>query len=88
MCTLSVVYVDHYMCVPLALTTAGTNMTEWEWQKEKEEFSRAARVYQPLSTSLESRFQPEGEGPNKEQEVRMDKHGCLPLCVTHTSWEA
>ena len=45
-------------------------MTEWERQKEKEEFSRAARVYQPLSTSLESRFTRSTEGKEKESDER------------------
>ena len=31
-------------------------MTEWERQKEQEEFSRAAKVFQPLVSSLSSRF--------------------------------
>ena len=31
-------------------------MTEWERQKEMDEFSRAAKVFQPLKSSLSSRF--------------------------------
>lgn len=31
-------------------------MTEWERQREEEEFSRLAKVFQPLNTSLTSRF--------------------------------
>lgn len=31
-------------------------MTEWEKQRERAEFAKAANVYQPLATSLESKF--------------------------------
>lgn len=31
-------------------------MTEWEKEREKEEFSRAAKLYKPLSTMMASRF--------------------------------
>ena len=31
-------------------------MTEWEKQRERTEFAKAADVYQPLATSLESKF--------------------------------
>lgn len=33
-----------------------TSMTEWEKQREQEEFRRAAVIYKPLSTSMASRF--------------------------------
>ena len=33
-----------------------SSMTEWERQKEWKEFTHAARVYQPLTTSLASKF--------------------------------
>ena len=31
-------------------------MTEWEKQRERTEFAKAADVYQPLATTLESKF--------------------------------
>lgn len=31
-------------------------MTEWERQREVEEFSRVAKVFQPLATSMASKF--------------------------------
>ena len=45
-------------------------MTEWERQREREQFSRTSRVYQPLSVSLNTRFTREGsEGDKKKSEV-------------------
>ena len=32
------------------------NRTEWERQREREEFARTARVFQPMGSSLTSRF--------------------------------
>ncbi|XP_067651319.1 G patch domain-containing protein 1-like [Haliotis asinina] len=32
------------------------NMTEWEIEREKEEFARAAKLYKPLSTMMATRF--------------------------------
>ena len=40
----------------LALSAAESGMTEWEKQREEEEFSRLAKVFQPLTASLTSRF--------------------------------
>ena len=50
-------------------------MTEWELQREREEFARTARVHQPLTTSLTSKFtrakedQREEESEEEEEEV-------------------
>ena len=33
-----------------------SNRTEWERQREREEFARTARVVQPLGSSLSTRF--------------------------------
>ena len=46
-------------------------MTEWERQREREEFVRISRVYQPLSTSLSARFT-KGETEKKKSEVCTD----------------
>jgi len=47
-------------------------MTEWERQREREEFSRTARVYQPLSVSLSSRFtRAEEAEKSKKSEVHV-----------------
>lgn len=35
---------------------AGIHMTEWEKQREREEFSKAAEIYRPLSSMMASRF--------------------------------
>ena len=34
----------------------GSNRTEWERQREREEFARTARVVEPLGSSLSARF--------------------------------
>ena len=34
----------------------GSNRTEWEQQREREEFARTARVVEPLGSSLSTRF--------------------------------
>lgn len=50
------------------------SMTEWEKQREKEEFQRAAVIYRPLSTSLSSRFISSSILENdREIEVRVDE---------------
>ena len=49
-------------------------MTEWERQKEWKEFTRAARVYQPLATSLASKFtrgQAEEGGGDKMEKLKV-----------------
>ena len=62
-------------------------MTEWECQREREEFARAARVQQPLTTSsLASRFTKEqgegqGEGP-REGETRRSEVRLIGLHCT------
>ena len=38
------------------MPAADSGMTEWERQKEQEDFVRAARVFRPLTSSLSSRF--------------------------------
>lgn len=47
-------------------------MTEWERQREREEFSRAARAHRPLTTSLASRFT-RGSGEEGKGGERGDK---------------
>ena len=42
-------------------------MTEWERQREREEFTRTAKVFRPFSASLDSRFTREGGGEETEQ---------------------
>ena len=44
-------------------------MTEWERQRERDEFSRMRRVYQPLSVSLSRRFTKETDGETKIEKV-------------------
>jgi len=51
-------------------------MTEWERQKEWKEFTRAARVYQPLATSLASKF------TRAQAEEVGDKMEKLKVCST------
>ncbi|XP_072926604.1 G patch domain-containing protein 1 isoform X2 [Hemitrygon akajei] len=69
------------------------SMTEWEQGREREEFSRAAALYRPVSTSLSSRFtraklpddtdqvevpeQQEGDINDKEAAVKMKMFGAL-----------
>ena len=43
-------------------------MTEWEQQREREEFARTARVHQPLTTSLTSKFTHAKEDQKEESE--------------------
>ena len=58
-------------------------MTEWERQKEKEEFSRVAKVFQPLASSLTSRFTRGGtEHTKKEEEGEKKKQPERPLVCT------
>ena len=42
-------------------------MTEWERQRERDEFARMRRVYQPLAVSLSTRFTREGDTKEKEE---------------------
>ncbi|XP_051884027.1 G patch domain-containing protein 1 isoform X2 [Pristis pectinata] len=74
-------------------TSLDPNMTEWERGREREEFSRAAALYRPISASLSSRFtrakmaddtdqvevpeQQEGDVSDKEAAVRMKMFGAL-----------
>ena len=53
-------------CPPLPLLTdeLTQNMTEWEVQKEREEFAKTAALQSQLSKSLSSKFAKEGEGGN------------------------
>lgn len=48
----------------------GPQMTEWERQREEDEFARAAKVFQPLSDSLSSRFT---RGADEESAKRKEK---------------
>lgn len=52
-------------------------MTEWERQREREQFSRISRVYQPLSVSLTSRFTRETEGEEKKKSEVCDNYDIL-----------
>ncbi|XP_059849340.1 G patch domain-containing protein 1 isoform X2 [Hypanus sabinus] len=69
------------------------SMTEWEQGREREEFSQAAALYRPVSTSLSSRFtraklpddtdqvevpeQQEGDVNDKKAAVKMKMFGAL-----------
>ncbi|XP_077974839.1 G patch domain-containing protein 1-like isoform X2 [Styela clava] len=44
------------------------NMTEWEREREKEEFTKASRFFQPLSATMSSRFTSESEELKYENE--------------------
>ena len=35
---------------------AGPNMTEWERARERDEFSKAAKMFRPMSAMMSSRF--------------------------------
>ena len=56
------------VCLFPDLQGVDSRMTEWERQKEKEEFSRVAKVFQPLASSLTSRFTRGGTEHTKEEE--------------------
>ena len=49
---------------PLLTDELTQNMTEWEVQKEREEFAKTAALQSQLSKSLSSKFAKEGEGVN------------------------
>ena len=42
-------------------------MTEWERQRERNEFARTRQVYQPLAVSLSTRFTREADSKKKEE---------------------
>lgn len=50
-----------------------SSMTEWERQKEWKEFTHAARVYQPLTTSLASKFTRAQAVEDKEERPKVLK---------------
>lgn len=60
------------------LTVDDSNRTEWERQREREEFARTARVFQPLGSSLSSKFTRSQEeiptGRANEEEVYVNAH--------------
>ena len=67
------------MFPPPAPPPTESHMTEWERQKEAEEFSRAAKVLQPLSSALSSRFT---RGEEEESKETGEKQPERPLvCV-------
>jgi len=44
------------LCVAADVPTDGIHTTEWEREREREEFAQAARLYRPLSAMIASRF--------------------------------
>ena len=71
-------------CSPLLPFTdpVSVGMTEWERQREREEFSRTARIYQPLSVSLSSRFtRAEEAEKSKKSEVHVVKVHNIICCL-------
>ena len=48
-------------------------MTEWERQRERDEFARMKRVYQPLSVALSTRFTREGGGEEEMVKVSWEE---------------
>ena len=68
-------------------------MTEWECQREREEFARAARAQQPLAiSSLASRFtkeQGEGQGEEpREGETRRSEVSLLGCLLFGGRWDS
>jgi G patch domain-containing protein 1 len=47
-------------------------MTEWERQRERNEFARTRQVYQPLAVSLSTRFTREADSKKKEESPEPD----------------
>ena len=43
-------------CLGADVPTDGIHTTEWEREREREEFAQAARLYRPLSAMIASRF--------------------------------
>lgn len=72
---------------------AGSQMTEWEREREKEEFSKAARFYKPMTSMMASRFtrakyhddedkvempaQEEGHKNDRQSAAKMKMYGAL-----------
>jgi len=46
----------HNCLVVADVPTDGIHTTEWEREREREEFAQAARLYRPLSAMMASRF--------------------------------
>ena len=55
-------------------------MTEWERSKEKEEFARTARLFQPLSTSLSEKFT---SGTSETEDQVSTCSGCCLFVVNY-----
>ena len=58
-------YPDYF--TTLLLDAESVRMTEWERQRERNEFARTSQVYQPLAVSLSSRFTREDDSKKKEE---------------------
>jgi len=48
--------VDSCVVIVADVPTDGIHTTEWEREREREEFAQAARLYRPLSAMIASRF--------------------------------
>ena len=47
---------EYVLCVTADVPTDGIHTTEWEREREREEFAQAARLYRPLSAMIATRF--------------------------------
>ena len=56
----------HHWCLPPLVDELAHNMTEWEVQKEREEFTKMAALQTQLGKSLSSKFAKEGEGEREK----------------------
>ena len=54
-------------------------MTEWERQKEREEFSKTARIFQPLSSTLASRFRRSEDAVKDKKEMESEPMVCMTM---------
>jgi len=65
---------------PTAIPAGPAGMTEWERQKEQEEFSRAAKVFQHLVSSMSSRFtRSTDQDQGTEEKTKPDRPPERPL---------
>lgn len=50
-------------------TVDSTSMTDWEIDRERDEFKRAAKLYRPLSSTMAERFTTETKEVKTEEVV-------------------
>lgn len=77
-----------FLCVCLSDVqddSSSSHMTEWEKEREREEFAKAAHLFQPLSNMMASRFT-RAKHDDDEQEVNLpaevNKFHLLRFCFT------